>query len=100
MTIKGLMTSLELENVCVSSSTMAKRCCILEGCQRAPKSTLQCYWENALQTDGRNVELLGENTQNKKGIAHQLQNIIPMVKYGGEGIMILAHSGVKTSVDQ
>ena len=52
----------------------------------------QRYWQNILWTDETTVELFGRNTQHyvwrKKGTAHQHQNLIPTVKYGGGSIMV------------
>ena len=52
----------------------------------------QRYWLNILWTDETTVELFGRNMQtvewSKKGIAHQHQNLIPTVKYGGGSIMV------------
>ncbi|CDQ64762.1 unnamed protein product [Oncorhynchus mykiss] len=50
----------------------------------------QCYWQNILWTDETTVELFGRNTTcgGKKGTAHQHQNLIPTVKYGGGSIMV------------
>lgn len=52
----------------------------------------QQYWQNILWTDETKVELFGRNTQHyvwrKRGTAHQHQNLIPTVKYGGGGIMV------------
>ena len=52
----------------------------------------QRYWQNILWTDETKVELL-EGTHNtmcqeKKGPAHQHQNLISTVKYGGGSIML------------
>uniref|UniRef100_A0AAR2KM81 Transposase Tc1-like domain-containing protein n=1 Tax=Pygocentrus nattereri TaxID=42514 RepID=A0AAR2KM81_PYGNA len=51
----------------------------------------QHYWQNILWTDETKIELIGRNTQRyvwrKKGTAHQHQNLIPTVKYGGGGII-------------
>ena len=53
---------------------------------------LQRYWQNILWTDETTVELFGRNTQHyvwrKNGTAHQHQNLIPTVKYGGGSIMV------------
>ena len=50
------------------------------------------YWQNILWTDETTVELFGRNTQHhvwrKKGTAHQHQNLIPTVKYGGGSSMV------------
>uniref|UniRef100_A0AAZ3RHG4 Tc1-like transposase DDE domain-containing protein n=1 Tax=Oncorhynchus tshawytscha TaxID=74940 RepID=A0AAZ3RHG4_ONCTS len=50
--------------------------------------------KNILWTDETVVELFGRNTQHyvwrKKGSAHQHQNLIPTVKYGGGSIRQLA----------
>jgi hypothetical protein len=52
----------------------------------------QSYWQNILWTDETKVVLFGRNTQQyvwrKKGTAHQHQNLIPNVKYGGGSIMV------------
>jgi hypothetical protein len=52
----------------------------------------QRYWQNILWTYETTVEMFGRNTQHyvwrKKGTAHQHQNFIPTVKYGGGSIMV------------
>ena len=52
----------------------------------------QQFWQNILWTDETKIELFGRNTQHyvwrKNGTAHQHQNIIPTVKYGGGSIMV------------
>ena len=47
--------------------------------------------KNILWTDETTVELFGGNTQHcveKKGTAHQHQNLIPTVNYGGGSIVV------------
>ena len=44
----------------------------------------QRYWQNILWTDETTLELFGRR---KIGTAHQHQNLIPTVKYGGGSIM-------------
>lgn len=52
----------------------------------------QRYWQDILWADETTVELFGRNTQHhvwrKNGRAHQHQNLIPTVKYGGGSIMV------------
>ncbi|KAK3510447.1 hypothetical protein QTP70_006837 [Hemibagrus guttatus] len=50
------------------------------------------HWENVLWTDETEIELFRRNMQSsvwrKKKTAHQHENTIPPVKYGGESIMV------------
>ncbi|KAK3524862.1 hypothetical protein QTP86_010091 [Hemibagrus guttatus] len=54
--------------------------------------TPQHYWENVLWTDETEIELFGRNmlssVWHKKKTAHQHENTIPPVKYGGVSIMV------------
>lgn len=110
---KALQTSLAHANISVHTSTIRK-CLNKNGFhgrtpRRKPLLTKkniaarlkfakdhhdvpQQFWDNILWTDETKIELFGRNTQRyvwrKSGTAHQHQNIIPTVKYGGGSIMV------------
>ena len=109
---KDLQKSLELANISVDDPTIRKTLNKKGVYGRTPqkKSLLskkniaanlkfakenldvpQRNQQSIMWTDETKVELFGRNTQycvEKKGTAHQHQNLIPTVKYGGGSIMV------------